>query len=196
MGLKLRIIGLSTGFALALAAGVTQFEGNKAIPYRDIGGVWTACVGDTNDIDSAHKYTPQECQDRLVSQLEAHNAGLLKCMPGLADAPEAVHAGILDTGYNVGVGAVCGSSIRTKINAKNYAAACQTILDFHSVFLWKTKTVEGKTIRVKEELDCRVRANNCYGVWKRRQWANAMCTGDLNQDQIAKGYAGYLEASQ
>lgn len=184
MGLKLRIIGLSTGFALALAAGVTQFEGNKAIPYRDIGGVWTACVGDTNDIDPAHKYTPQECQARLVSQLDAHNTGLLKCMPTLADAPEGVHAAVLDLGYNVGVGAVCQSTIVQKVGAKNYAAACATITDFYNI---------GKPPNRK---DCRLKESKCMGIWHRRQWERAMCEGALTTDQIAKGYAGYLEASQ
>ncbi len=178
MSLKLRIIGLTAGFAVALAAGVTQFEGNKAIPYRDIGGVWTACVGDTHDIDPSHKYTPQECQDRLVAQLEAHNDGLLKCMPALASAPENVHAAILDLGYNVGVGAVCKSSINAKVQAENYAAACATITQF--------RFAAGK--------DCSIRSNNCFGVWRRRQWAQAMCNGELTQDQIAKGYAGYMEA--
>ena len=180
MSLKLRIIGLSMGMAVALAAGVTQFEGNKAIPYRDIGGVWTACVGDTHEIDPTHTYTPQECQARLVDQLQAHNDGLLKCMPSLADAPEPVHAAVLDLGYNVGVGAVCKSSIVTKVQAKRYDAACATITEF----------------RYAAGRDCSVRANGCYGVWRRRQWARALCDGQLTEQQIAMGFSGYLEASQ
>ena len=80
MSVKGRIIGISTGLALALAAGLTDFEGNKSMPYRDIGGVWTACVGDTNDIIPGHKYSNQECQERLEKQLKVHNDGLLKCL--------------------------------------------------------------------------------------------------------------------
>lgn len=177
MSLKLRIAGLSAGLALALAAGVTQLEGNKAIPYRDIGGVWTACVGDTNDIDPTHRYTPEECQARLVAQLEAHNNGLLKCLPELNGAPDHVHAALLDLAYNTGVGAVCRSSIVTKVKAKDYRAACATIPAF--------RFAAGK--------DCSIRANQCYGVWKRRQWETALCNGDLTDTQIAQGFVGFAK---
>lgn len=84
----------------------------------------------------------------------------------------------LDLGYNVGVGAVCKSSINAKVQSENYAAACATITQF--------RFAAGK--------DCSIRSNNCFGVWRRRQWAQAMCNGELTQDQIAKGYAGYMEA--
>ena len=180
MSIKTRIVGISTGLALALAAGLTDFEGNKAIPYRDIGGVWTACVGDTNGIIPGHRYSDQECQDRLAEQLKLHNDGILKCMPGLLDGPEHVHAALLDLAYNVGVGNVCKSSIAAKVKARHHAAACTTITEF----------------RFAAGRDCSIRSNQCYGVWKRRQWERALCEGDLNNDQIAKGYAGYLEASQ
>ena len=180
MSVKGRIIGISTGLALALAAGLTDFEGNKSMPYRDIGGVWTACVGDTNDIIPSHKYSNQECQERLEKQLKVHNDGLLKCAPELLQGPEHVHAAVLDLTYNIGVGAVCKSSIVAKVKAKKYPEACATITEF----------------RYAAGRDCSVRSNQCYGVWKRRQWERALCEGDLNNDQIAKGYAGYLEASQ
>lgn len=180
MGIKARLIGLSAGMVVALAAGVSQMEGNKSIPYRDIGGVWTACVGDTHEVDPSHKYTQQECQDRLVSQLEAHNNGLIQCMPGLANSPENVHAAILDLGYNVGVGAVCRSSIPSKMKSGDYRAACLTIGEFNKA--------AGR--------DCRIKANNCYGIVKRRDWDVALCNGELTPEQIAKGYAGYLESRQ
>lgn len=175
---KLKLTGLTLAMAAALALGTTSFEGNKSIPYRDIGGVWTACAGDTHDVDPTHKYSPEECQQRLVKQLEAHNDGLLNCLPELGEAPDHVHAAMLDLGYNVGVNAVCKSSISRKVKAKDYPSACETISEF----------------RFAAHKDCADRANGCYGIYKRRQWERAMCDGSLSRDQIAKGYAGFLEA--
>ena len=171
---KTRIAGLSAALAAALALGVTQFEGSKPLPYKDIGGVWTACDGDTYDIDPSRIYTPEECKARLQDQLQRHNDRLLACMP-LEEAPEHVHAAVLDLGYNIGTGAVCRSSIAAKIKAKDYPAVCASILRF--------KNAAGR--------DCSVRANNCYGVYKRRVWDAALCEGRLSTAQIAKGFAGY-----
>lgn len=172
---NLKLRGFQAAVAvIALVAGLTSMEGNKPIPYKDTSGVWTACVGDTREIDPSHIYTPQECQDRLVSQLHRHNEGLLKCMPALADSPDHFHGAILDLGYNVGVGAVCNSSIRKKVQDHNATGACQVITDFYKA--------AGK--------DCRVRSNGCYGVWRRRLWERAMCEGKLTNEQIAKGFAG------
>ena len=73
--------------------------------------------------------------------------------------------------YNVGAGAVCRSSIVTKVQGKRYEAACNTILDFYKA--------NGK--------DCRVRANNCYGVWLDRQRMNRLClTGEYPKEWKAR----------
>lgn len=176
--LGVSLVGLSAAMVINLSSGVTSFEGRETTPYRDIGGVWTACDGDTHNIDPTHKYTQQECVERLFSQLDAHNNGLIKCMPGLAQAPEHVHAGILDLGYNNGVGAVCRSSIAAKVQAKNYAAACAVIPSFYKA--------AGK--------DCHIRSNKCYGIINRREWELALCNGELTPEQIAKGYAGFVES--
>lgn len=64
--------------------------------------------------------------------------------------------------HNVGPSKVCSSSIVPKLQAGEYRAACDTILDF--------KKALGK--------DCSVRANGCYGVWLDRLATHEICLGE------------------
>lgn len=65
-------------------------------------------------------------------------------------------------GHNVGARAVCKSSIVPKVQAGEYRAACDTILDFYNA----------------SKKDCRVRSNGCYGVWLDRLATHRICIGE------------------
>ncbi len=64
--------------------------------------------------------------------------------------------------HNVGPSKVCSSSIVPKVQAGEYRAACDTILDFYGA----------------SKKDCRERGNGCYGVWLDRLATHEICLGE------------------
>jgi lysozyme len=66
----------------------------------------------------------------------------------------------VDHTYNIGSGAFCSSTIVRRLNAQDYAGACDAIL------MWN---------RVAKQ-DCSVPGNRvCWGLWERRKAAHAKC---------------------
>lgn len=171
---------LGTAATAALISATGSFEGRKLDPYRDIGGVWTVCDGDTHNVEM-RKYTPAECDARLASNLFSHDADISRCIP-MAGVPTNVHAALIDMAFNSGAGTVCGGSIPKKVKAGDYDDACETILQYR--------------FAAKGTIDCSVRSNNCYGVYRRRLFEREWCQGHLTNEQIAKGWQGYVEAEK
>jgi len=92
--------------ALAVPLGV-KWEGLRTSPYRDVVGVWTVCVGETNV--AMRSYTQAECLAMHEAHLADYYAALLDCMPKLSMAPASVQAAFTDLAYNVGPQTVCRS---------------------------------------------------------------------------------------
>jgi len=63
--------------------------------------------------------------------------------------------------YNVGASAFCGSTIVRRWNAGDYAGGCEAVM------MWTYAA--GR--------DCRIRANNCYGLIVRREAERKQCLG-------------------
>jgi lysozyme len=149
--------GLSAAALLLAAPLVMHFEGLSLDPYRDITGVWTACYGETNV--QMRRYTPQECKLMLADSMAKHGRAISVCMPeGL---PEHVQAAMLSFGYNVGAGAFCRSTMSRKLREGDTSGACNE--------LPKWAFVGGK--------DCRIEANKCSGIVKRRAAEFQLCKG-------------------
>lgn len=109
--------------------------------------------------------TPPKAIRLSVSHLSKDQEHLRACF-GDATLYQHEWDAYVTLGYNVGPGAVCRSSIVRKVQAGEYEAACNTILDFYKA--------TGK--------DCRVRSNGCYGVWDARLKANKLClTGEYGK---------------
>lgn len=114
---------MGVGAAAALISLLAAEEGYEAKPYRDIAGVWTACYGDTYNIDPNKIYTKEECDARLERQALAHVDEVLRCTPGLRDHPKVlIAAGSLT--YNIGGPTYCRSSIAANFNRGNFREAC------------------------------------------------------------------------
>ena len=58
------------GSLIALVAG---FEGYRTDAYRDTGGVWTICYGETKGVKRGDTATKQQCDNMLIKSLLAHN---------------------------------------------------------------------------------------------------------------------------
>lgn len=66
----------------------------------------------------------------------------------------------VDMAYNIGTAGFCGSTIVKRLNAQDYAGACNAIL------LWNRVAAQ----------DCSVPGNRvCWGLWQRRLKSHAKC---------------------
>lgn len=108
--------------ALAIAVGlIAPWEGKKNDPYKDIVGVWTVCYGETRV--QMRTYTDQECLQMLNKATAEFQAGVVKCVPGLATRPYQLGAST-SLAYNIGTAAFCRSTAARKFNAGDWEGGC------------------------------------------------------------------------
>jgi lysozyme len=144
--------------AAAIAAPMTIMnEGWANKPYKDVGGVWTVCAGDTHDVDPNHYYTDTECMVRFIKTMGDHAAEITPYLP--ENMPQGVRAVMIDVGVNIGPTNFKNSTMSKKALAGDFAGACRAIT------LW-TKA-GGK--------DCHLASSNCYGIVIRRNQERADC---------------------
>jgi len=122
-------------------------------------GLGSTFRDDGTPVQMGDKITPPQAIRRAVRHMGGDEKRFKQCLGEGAELYQYEYDAYMNLSYNVGYGNVCKSSIITKINGKQYEAACNTILDFYKA--------SGK--------DCRVRANNCYGVWLDRLETNKLC---------------------
>lgn len=117
------------GLAAVLAIGLPfaeKWEGLRTKPYRDIVGVWTVCVGETNV--PMREYTTQQCRDMFGESWLVYYYGMVACFPALKEAPASVQAMATDLAYNNGTGAVCQSkNTGGHLKAKRWREFCNAL---------------------------------------------------------------------
>lgn len=168
--IKQRIAIALLSLSAAGFAGLAMQEGysnNAIIPVP--GDVPTYGLGSTVKEDGSavrlgDKITPQLAIRLAVKDVSIKEDRLRDCF-GDAHLAQHEYDAFVDLSYNVGVAAVCHSSIPGKVRREEYEAACNTILDFKSV----------------QRRDCSLPANKkfCGGVWTRRLQMTKLClTGE------------------
>lgn len=118
------------GYAVRVAATLCRrSEGLRLTPYLCPAGVPTIGYGSTRYADGRAvtlkdpPITRQQADELLLLTLKRdYLPGLLKASPGLADQPKAL-AALLDFVYNLGVARYEGSTLRKRIDAKDWAGA-------------------------------------------------------------------------
>lgn len=114
------------GIATVMVSGKSGLEGREYTPYRDVVGVISVCDGHTgSDIIWGKRYTDKECEaltrkdlTRIAAQVDPH----IK-----VPTTETQRAAIYSFAYNVGASAAINSTLLKKLNAKEYAAACEEL---------------------------------------------------------------------
>lgn len=154
------------GFAgIALNEGYTD---TAVIPVK--GDPPTIGLGSTRREDgslvqASDKITPPAAIRRAVRDIGGKEAVLRSCFGDDSRLHQYEWDALVDLAYNVGPVAVCRSSITRKIKAKEYTAACLTILDF--------KKAHGRNCSLPEN------HSFCGGVWTRRLQMSHLClTGE------------------
>lgn len=118
--------GVAVAGAMLLAL-LAQDEGTRYVPYYDIAGVLTVCQGYTGpDIVPGRRYSKAECDAKLASGATRHGLGVLACTH--VPLNQNQYNAFTRFAYNVGVDAYCNSSLLKKLNAGDYAGACDGLL--------------------------------------------------------------------
>lgn len=110
----------------ALISGAALWEGTKYVPYRDLGGVLTVCMGYTGkDIVVGKRYTDAECKQLLRTELASHGKGVLSCTTRPLKQNE--YEAYTLFAYNVGVAGFCNSTSAKLFNAGRNKEACDRL---------------------------------------------------------------------
>lgn len=147
--------------AAATVAFTSLNEGTRNTPYRDSGGVWTVCTGQTGV--PMHYYTDAQCDLMLANSLATTAQQVMNVTPGFAALPEGVKVATIDFTYNVGIGNYSKSTYRDMLTKHQLPAACDQLLRW----------------RMMGDKDCSLAENAkiCGGVWTRRKAEAAKCRG-------------------
>ena len=112
-----------------------RFEGFCRVPKNDPGraypcicpaGFWT--IGYGHLCGPTHPpITESEGEVYLASDLQTALAATLRCCPALRDEPENRLAAIVDFTFNLGAGRLQTSTLRRRVNQRDWAAAKQEL---------------------------------------------------------------------
>lgn len=123
---RTRVAVASLTVSAAAVLSVAHFEGFSSKAYRDPVGIPTIGFGETKGVVIGQTITREAATVLLGQRVEEHARGMAKCIyvPISQDEFDAY----ADFTYNVGIGAFCRSTLAKKLNAGDYAGACQELL--------------------------------------------------------------------
>lgn len=128
--LRARISAAIGGGAIAIAtvmlSGNGGLEGREYVPYKDVVGVITVCDGHTGkDIILNKRYSDAECDALTKADLERIAKQVNPSIK--VKTTEMQLAAIYSFSYNVGANAFIKSTMLKKLNAGDYAGACDEL---------------------------------------------------------------------
>ena len=125
------------------------FSSRAVIPIK--GDVPTIGFGTTEGVKMGDTITPQAAVSRALADVSKFEGALKRCVK--VPLTQGEYDAFLSLSYNIGAGAFCGSTLVRKLNAGDYAGACEQILAWDKA---GGRRVAGLTARRKREHDqCR-----------------------------------------
>ena len=105
---------------------VARTDPGRAQPYICPAGYWT--IGYGHLCDPKHPpITETEAEDYLADDLQTALAATLRYCPVLATEPEGRLAAIVDFTFNLGTGRLQTSTLRRRVNQRDWAAAAHEL---------------------------------------------------------------------
>lgn len=145
--------GLAASVLAMAGVMVSYHEGYIPNTYRDPVGIPTICYGHTGpDVTPDRVATREECMALLDGDLLVAWRGVQRCIHDPIEPHQA--AALVSFTFNVGVNAMCSSTLARKANAGDWTGACAEL----------SRWVYAKGIRLP-------------GLVKRRADERAMCEG-------------------
>lgn len=127
-----------------------EMEGTVYTAYPDTGGVWTICTGHTQGVRRGDVATPEQCAAYLQGDLGGSVDFVLRHFP---TATIWQKIALADFVYNLGAPALLKSTLYKLAKAGQWRAAADQFARWVYV----------------AGLDCRIPANKCQGIPKRRE---------------------------
>jgi len=161
MSNKTKISVILLAASAAFFTSLINYEGFSSKPYNDSGKVATIGIGSTKYEDGTRvKLTDKPIsKERAVQIAKAHiskdEAAFRKSLFGVK-LSQTEYDLYLDFMYQFGQSAWSDSTMRKLLIQNKHRKACDALLE------WRKVRIDG----VKR--DCRIRSNNCYGVWTRQ----------------------------
>ena len=125
---------------------IKKWEGCELKAYKCPAGVWTIGYGHTNGVKEGQKITQEQAETFLRQDIEYFEKGVTK----LVSAPITQNQfdALVSFAYNVGLGAFKTSTLRKKLNEKDYCGASKEFAKWNKS---KGKVLKGLTNRRKDE---------------------------------------------
>lgn len=122
---KSRIAAYSIAISAACLVGIATHEGYRSEAYKDAVGIPTLGFGETAGVKMGDKTTPERALVQLLESTEKHADAIRQCIK----VPLYQHEfdAYVSLAYNIGAGNFCRSTLVKKLNAKDYAGACEEI---------------------------------------------------------------------
>lgn len=122
---KTRITVAALAVSAAALVGIATHEGYRGEAYKDAVGVTTIGYGETAGVKMGDKTTPERALVTLLSSANRHADAIRPCI----HVPLHQHEfdAYVSLAYNIGAGNFCRSTLVKKLNAKDYAGACEEI---------------------------------------------------------------------
>ena len=143
---KSRIAAYSIAISAACLVGIATHEGYRSEAYKDTVGIPTVGFGETAGVKMGDKTTPERALVQLLESIEKHADAIRQCIK----VPLYQHEfdAYVSLAYNIGAGNFCRSTLVKKLNAKDYAGACEEIKRFNRA---GGKVLSGLTRRRQKE---------------------------------------------
>lgn len=147
-----RTVIASLALSASALVGIALHEGYSNTAYVPVPGDRpTIGFGQADGVKMGQSTTPERALIRLLADAGRFEAAIKRCAPVPMYASE--FSAYVSLAYNIGEGAFCSSTLARKLNALDYAGACQEILRWDKF--------QGRALA---------------GLTKRRQAEYAMCT--------------------
>lgn len=161
---RLIIGALSLSASALIGLAVSEGYSDRAyIPTKDdvlTIGFGTTTRPDGSPVQMGDRTNPVEALQRKQRDLVRFEGALKQCVR--VPLHQAEYDVYVDHAYNIGSGAFCASTIVKRLNAGDYAGACDAIL------LWN---------RVGKQVCSEPGNTICWGLWQRRLAHHAKCMG-------------------
>lgn len=173
MSNKTKISVILLAASAAFFTSLINYEGFSSKPYNDSGKVATIGIGSTKYEDGTRvKLTDKPIsKERAVKISKVHiskdEVAFRKSLAGVK-LSQTEYDLYLDFMYQFGQSGWSDSTVRKLLIQNKHRQACVALLE------WRKVRING----VKR--DCRIRSNNCYGVYKRQVERYRKCV-EVNQ---------------
>lgn len=169
-GTAMLVFGVVLSIATPL---VEKLEGRTLGAYLDPAGVATICNGETNHVQLGQTLTNKDCDALLKSSLSI----AIHAVDREITVPLSPYqrAGLASFTYNLGEGTLAHSSVRRFLNQGQTLSGCNAMRDYVHIKVSLGGVNDMRDGKKDGYEDCRIAANNCPGLVRRREQERSYC---------------------